>query len=76
MIREILPCLEAAKEEPAPSECPADIDLDGLRRQLSRIEQRIDVLQRNQHAIERYLRAWEGAATTTPAPADGGGLEK
>ncbi|MFB7288448.1 MerR family transcriptional regulator [Actinacidiphila glaucinigra] len=63
MIREVLPCLEAAKEE-AVTDCPAAADLDGLRQQLSGIERRIDVLQRNRDAIKRYLRAWEEAGPT------------
>ncbi|MET9876991.1 MerR family transcriptional regulator [Actinacidiphila glaucinigra] len=63
MIREVLPCLEAAKEE-AVADCPAAADLDGLRQQLSGIERRIDVLQRNRDAIKRYLRAWEEAGPT------------
>ena len=70
MIREVLPCLEAAKEEAQPPVCPATKDLDGLRRQLSSIERRIDVLQRNRHAIQAYLRAWEDATAATPAAAD------
>lgn len=60
MIREVLPCIEAAKED-RPWECPAEKDLDGLRRQLSSIERRIEVLQRNRHAIKTYLAAWENA---------------
>ncbi|GII27560.1 MerR family transcriptional regulator [Planotetraspora mira] len=71
MIREVLPCLEAAKEETEAPACPAVKDLDGLRRQLSSIERRIDVLQRNRHAIETYLRAWEDAMAATPTAADG-----
>jgi DNA-binding transcriptional MerR regulator len=72
MIREVLPCLEAVKEETqTPAACPAAKDLDGLRRQLSSIERRIDVLQRNRQAIQAYLRAWEEAAAATPTGADG-----
>ncbi|MFF7212900.1 MerR family transcriptional regulator [Streptomyces sp. NPDC008238] len=61
MIREVLPCLEATKDESDITECPAAADLDGLRRQLSSIERRIDVLQRNRDAIKRFLRAWDVA---------------
>ena len=38
MIREVLPCLDAAKEGTEVRSCPAAKDLDGLRRQLSSIE--------------------------------------
>ncbi|MFF3256632.1 hypothetical protein ACFYWP_37915 [Actinacidiphila glaucinigra] len=61
MIREVLPCLEAAKEQPV-ADCPAAADLEGLKQQLSGIERRIDVLRRNRDAIKRYLRVWEEAA--------------
>ncbi|MGW1729167.1 MerR family transcriptional regulator [Streptomyces sp. NPDC002306] len=71
MIREVLPCLDAVKEEAAPVPCPATKDLDGLRRQLTNIERRIDVLQRNRQAIAAYLRAWEDGTAATPAAADG-----
>ncbi|GAA4576450.1 MerR family transcriptional regulator [Planotetraspora kaengkrachanensis] len=70
MIREVLPCLDAAKEEAKAPVCPAIKDLDGLRRQLVSIERRIDVLQRNRHAIETYLRACEDAAAATPTASD------
>ncbi|MGW2353181.1 hypothetical protein ACWCWB_30920, partial [Actinacidiphila glaucinigra] len=58
MIREVLPCLEAAKEQPV-ADCPAAADLEGLKQQLSCIERRIDVLRRNRDAVKRYLRVWE-----------------
>lgn len=61
MIREVPPCLEAAKEQPV-ADCPAAADLEGLKQQLSSIERRIDVLQRNRDAIKRYLRVWEETA--------------
>ncbi|MGI5248488.1 hypothetical protein [Actinacidiphila glaucinigra] len=61
MIREVLPCLEAAKEQPV-ADCPAAADLEGLKQQLSSIERRIDVLRRNRDAIKRYLRVWEETA--------------
>ncbi|MEU4096764.1 MerR family transcriptional regulator [Streptomyces sp. NPDC026673] len=68
MIREVLPCLDAAEEEKRePRECPAAADLDGLRRQLGSIERRIDVLQRNRQAIETFLRACDDAAPAAPA---------
>ncbi|MFF3946840.1 MerR family transcriptional regulator [Streptomyces sp. NPDC001902] len=70
MIREVLPCLDAAKEGTEVRSCPAAKDLDGLRRQLSSIERRIEVLQRNRHAIKAYLRAWEDAGAATPAASD------
>ncbi|MEU7629696.1 MerR family transcriptional regulator [Nocardia sp. NPDC049220] len=66
MIREVLPCLDAAKEETHASPCPVATDLDRLRRQLSSLERRIDVLQRNRQAIKAYLRAWEDVASTSP----------
>ncbi|MFJ4844486.1 MULTISPECIES: MerR family transcriptional regulator [unclassified Streptomyces] len=69
MIREVLPCLEAGKVKTDPSNCPAAKDLDGLRRQLSSIERRIDVLQRNRQAIQTFLRAWEDYAVAAPASA-------
>ncbi|RKR91272.1 DNA-binding transcriptional MerR regulator [Micromonospora pisi] len=65
MIREVLPCLEAETERPGSRHCPTVKDLDGLRRQLARIERRIDVLQRNRQAIKNYLSAWEGVEATT-----------
>ncbi|GIH22605.1 MerR family transcriptional regulator [Acrocarpospora phusangensis] len=68
MIREVLPCLEAAKEG-TPKQCPVAKDLDGLRRQLSSIERRIEVLQRNRQAIKTYLHAWEDTLADTPAEA-------
>ncbi|GAA1303529.1 MerR family transcriptional regulator [Planotetraspora silvatica] len=71
MIREILPCLEAEKEQTEAAACRPAKDLDGVRRQLSSIERRIDVLQRNRHAIEIYLRAWEDAMAAAPTGADG-----
>ncbi|MEU3979071.1 MerR family transcriptional regulator [Streptomyces sp. NPDC026672] len=64
MIREVLPCLDAADEGAKPPVCPVEKDLDGLRRQLSSIERRIDVLQRNRVAIKAYLDVWEHAMTT------------
>ncbi|MFF4243585.1 MerR family transcriptional regulator [Streptomyces sp. NPDC001822] len=69
MIREVLPCLDAAdEEEGAPGErtCREAKDLEGLRRQLISIERRIDVLQRNRQAIAAYLRACEDRAAATP----------
>ncbi|WP_329386150.1 MerR family transcriptional regulator [Streptomyces sp. NBC_01716] len=69
MIREVLPCLGKAKDELPPEDCPAAKDLDGLRRQLGNVKRRIDVLQRNQRAIEVYLRTWEHAMAGTPQPA-------
>ncbi|MER7682792.1 MerR family transcriptional regulator [Streptomyces sp. NPDC096934] len=66
MIRELLPCIEATKEELADRVCPAPADPDGLRRQLSSIERRIDVLQRNRQAIQAYLRACGEAEAATP----------
>ncbi|KUJ34940.1 MerR family transcriptional regulator [Streptomyces sp. NPDC093228] len=72
MIREVLPCLDAAKEETEAQACPVDDkDLDGLRRQLISIERRIDVLQRNQRAIKSYIRAWEKAGVASPAASAG-----
>ncbi|MEU7765766.1 MerR family transcriptional regulator [Nocardia sp. NPDC049190] len=71
MIREVLPCLEAAKQETHASSCPATTDLDRLRRQLSSLERRIEVLQRNRRAIRAYLHAWEDAGSTTPTVAEG-----
>ncbi|MEV0159101.1 MerR family transcriptional regulator [Nonomuraea fuscirosea] len=67
MIRDVLPCLETAKGETEAQACPSAKDLDGLRRQLSSIERRIDVLQRNRQAIKAYLRACDDAAEATPA---------
>ncbi|WP_371796199.1 MerR family transcriptional regulator [Streptomyces sp. NBC_01718] len=72
MIREVLPCLESAEGDDAHArECPDAKDLDGLRRQLSSIKRRIDVLQRNKRAIEAYLRFQEDATTPVPTTADG-----
>lgn len=71
MIREVLPCLESAEGDAHARECPDAKDLDGLRRQLSSIKRRIDVLQRNQRAIEAYLRLREDATAPTPTTADG-----
>ncbi|MET8405919.1 MerR family transcriptional regulator [Streptomyces sp900116325] len=71
MIREVLPCLGSAEGDAHARECPDAKDLDGLRRQLSSIKRRIDVLQRNQRAIEAYLRLREDATVTTPTTADG-----
>ncbi|MFD4668900.1 MerR family transcriptional regulator [Lentzea sp. NPDC058450] len=59
MIREVLPCMEAAKTPQDIEMCPASKDLDGLRKQLAGIERRLDVLQRNRDAIKAYLSAWE-----------------
>ncbi|WP_053755866.1 MerR family transcriptional regulator [Streptomyces sp. AS58] len=71
MIREVLPCLGAAKEHGQPTVCPAPRDLEGLRRQLSSIERRIDVLQRNRHAIKTYLSACVDAPAAVPMAAEG-----
>jgi DNA-binding transcriptional MerR regulator len=71
MIREVLPCLESAEGDAHARECPDARDLDGLRRQLSSIKRRIDVLQRNQRAIEAYLRLQEDDTAPTPTTADG-----
>ncbi|MGI5140365.1 MULTISPECIES: MerR family transcriptional regulator [unclassified Streptomyces] len=71
MIREVLPCLESAEGDAHARECPEARDLDGLRRQLSSIKRRIDVLQRNQRAIEAYLRLQEDGTAPTPTTADG-----
>ncbi|MET8638464.1 MerR family transcriptional regulator [Streptomyces sp. NPDC004096] len=72
MIREVLPCLDAAKEGRENQDCPVDNkDLDGLRRQLTSIERRIDVLQRNQRAIKSYIRAWEEAGVAPSAATAG-----
>ncbi|MER5597252.1 MerR family transcriptional regulator [Streptomyces sp. NPDC002265] len=64
MIRDLMPCIEAAKAEVEVESCPAPKDLDVLRRQLGNIERRIDVLQRNRRAIHAYLRACDEAPTT------------
>lgn len=72
MIREVLPCLGAAKDEAQTRTCP-DVDLaelDGLRRQLGSIKRRIDVLQRNERAIEAYLKARQATEKTPPTAAD------
>ncbi|MFB7290439.1 MerR family transcriptional regulator [Actinacidiphila glaucinigra] len=71
MIREVLPCLESAEGEAHARECPDAKDLEGLRRQLTSIKRRIDVLQRNQRAIEAYLRFQEDAEAPVPTTADG-----
>lgn len=72
MIREVLPCLDAQKDERESLTCP-DIDvteLDGLRRHLTAIKRRIDVLQRNERAIEAYLKVRAENTTAPPAAAD------
>ncbi|MFJ8725216.1 MerR family transcriptional regulator [Streptomyces sp. NPDC004532] len=72
MIREVLPCLDAAKEGTEAESCPVDDkDLDGLRRQLISIERRIEVLQRNQRAIKSYIHAWEKAGVASPSATAG-----
>ncbi|MEU3795222.1 MerR family transcriptional regulator [Streptomyces fructofermentans] len=71
MIREVLPCLDAHTDQQETRTCP-DIDvaeLDGLRRQLASIRRRIDVLQRNERAIEAYLRVRAEDTTAPPAEA-------
>lgn len=45
-------------------------ELDGLRRHLAAIKRRIDVLQRNERAIEAYLKV--RAENTTVPPAEVG----
>ncbi|MEU6308151.1 MerR family transcriptional regulator [Streptomyces sp. WAC 01325] len=71
MIREVLPCLDAQKDERENLTCP-DIDvaeLDGLRRHLAAIKRRIDVLQRNERAIEAYLKVRAENTSVPPAAA-------
>ncbi|MFG3182137.1 MerR family transcriptional regulator [Streptomyces nigra] len=70
MIREVLPCLDPQKEGEART-CP-DIDvmeLDGLRRHLAAIKRRIDVLQRNERAIEAYLKVRAESTSVPPTAA-------
>ncbi|QWA25847.1 hypothetical protein KJK32_44140 [Streptomyces sp. JCM17656] len=45
-------------------------ELDGLRRHLAAIKRRIDVLQRNERAIEAYLKV--RAENTSVPPAEAG----
>ncbi|MFI8002855.1 MerR family transcriptional regulator [Streptomyces sp. NPDC086010] len=74
MIREVLLCLDAENEgkgAQGTASCPITKDLEGLRRQLSSIERRIDILQRNRQAIVAYLGACEDGASATPVTVEG-----